>query len=411
MIRVIIDSQSNRLFQGIPSEQDYDQRGGLCQVGEGNIVITTNPIDGDYLKYWQEIGFSLPYLLTAGPFDPNCTLSDLIIRNPTLQQEIKSLVNGSDARLEFFCIENSERELAEVLGIEPYCNFDVSIHLSRKHNFKSLCKKIGLSTPEWLIGGDRNDLAVQGQKLLSDYSQPFLVKSVDGTGGISCGGMALVTNKEELTKLCDNCAGLSNQFILEYLIPDKAIELSIHWQITKNHELLITNIFGQLSDNFAYTGAYGPVSISPSIKDEIISTLKNIFAPALIESSAIGFFCCDLIIDTSGKVFWIDFNPRKGAIIYIHDMISRLSRNIFNGEKLHFFHRHCHIDRRLSFWEIYEKIGHLLVPSKELFVVITNPGLIEHGYIDITGISHYSIDEAKESFTNVEKTLKSCFTG
>ncbi len=406
MKRIIIDTQSNRLFQGIAAEQNYDQRGGLCQVGEGNVVVTTNPINVDYLDYWQEVGFSLPHLLTVGPFDPSCTISDLIVRNLDVQTEIKRLIDGSNARLEFFCIEESERKLVETLGIEPYCNIDVSIKLSRKHNFKSLCEEIGLPTPEWLVGRDRRDLAKYGKKFLSDYSQPFLVKSVDGTGGISCGGMALVRNQEELLHLCSNSATLGNHFILEKLIPDKDVELSIHWQITKDYELMVTDIFCQLSDNFAYAGACGPVDIAPSIKDEIILTLKDIFAPALIKAGAIGFFCCDLIVDKSGKVFWIDFNPRKGAIIYIHSMVSRLSQNVFDNKRLHFFHRHCQADKNLSFSEVYQKIGHLMTPSEDPFVVITNPGLIEYGYVDITGISHNSVDEAREFFVQAEQTIK-----
>jgi hypothetical protein len=79
MKRVLIETQSNKIFRGLESEQDYDQRGGLCQVGEGDIIIVTNSIDPNFLNYWKSLGFSLPEIIVAGPFDKNLTLSQLII--------------------------------------------------------------------------------------------------------------------------------------------------------------------------------------------------------------------------------------------------------------------------------------------------------------------------------------------
>ena len=74
MKRIIIDSQSSRLFVGVEVEQNYDQRGGLCEVGEGHLIITINPIDQSYLNYWSDtLGFTLPTFLVAGPFDPKYT--------------------------------------------------------------------------------------------------------------------------------------------------------------------------------------------------------------------------------------------------------------------------------------------------------------------------------------------------
>jgi len=69
VLRIIVDSQSNRLFKGIRIEQNYDQKGVLCQVGKDHLVITTEPINNEYLKYWKDLGFSLPNLITSGHFN------------------------------------------------------------------------------------------------------------------------------------------------------------------------------------------------------------------------------------------------------------------------------------------------------------------------------------------------------
>src|SRR3989338_10119791 len=197
MKRVILDTQSNRHFKGVALEQSYDQRGGICQAGAGDIVVTADPIDQNFLRYWEDLGFDLPEFLVAGPFDPTCTLSQLVLRNQPLQEQILSRLNGEPARLEFFCIEESERLVAEALGIEPYCNFEVSIPLSRKPNFKRFFDQIGLTTPLWFACRNREDLEPSGTSLL-EAGKTFLLKAEDGTGGIACGGMRHVENTEQL---------------------------------------------------------------------------------------------------------------------------------------------------------------------------------------------------------------------
>ena len=137
MMRVILDTQSNEFFQGNELEQRFDQRGGLCEVGEGHVVVTTDPIDPVHLAYWESIGFTIPHLVVAGPFEKGKTLSDLVISKPHVQQQIRALTEGKEARLEFFCIEESERVVADILGIDPYCNFDLSISFGKKTGFRS----------------------------------------------------------------------------------------------------------------------------------------------------------------------------------------------------------------------------------------------------------------------------------
>ena len=66
MKRIILDTQSNRHFRGVPLEQMYDQRGGPCQLDDTGIVITTEPIDPEWLEYWQGLGFTLPQFSLPG---------------------------------------------------------------------------------------------------------------------------------------------------------------------------------------------------------------------------------------------------------------------------------------------------------------------------------------------------------
>ncbi|NQU77255.1 hypothetical protein HQ544_01005 [Candidatus Falkowbacteria bacterium] len=396
MIRIIVDSQSNRLFRGVELEQNYDQRGGLCQVGEGDIVITTNPINPGYLDYWQGLGFSIPRLFTVGPFDPRYTLSELILRNEAVLGEISALTRSDLARLEFFCIGDAERRLALETGIQPYCNFEVSIPLSHKLAFKELCRDIGLPTAPWVVCKGVSDLSGEVMTFLGQGLE-VLVKVDDGTGGVSCGGMVKVGDSADLTAAVPVVRGFGERFLVEELI-HKVAEVSIHWEIDNRGNIRIIDLFNQLSRNFSYAGTSSPADLSCQIRDLIVSQLTETLGPFLVQNEALGFFCCDIIIDSSGGIHWVDFNPRKGAIIYIHDMAQRLSGIHFGGTSKYFWHEHCRFSEGGSFEYVRSKLSGLLTPSESNpFVVVTNPGVIQFGYLDITGISHKSKEEARDA--------------
>ena len=136
-------------------------------------------------------------MLVAGPFDARHTLSELVIHKKQVQNHIKSLIGDSEARLEFFCVEESERELSRILQISAYCNFDFSIPFSKKILFKTLCGELDIRTPPWFFEEDLNLLFAECQKQLK-HGTRFLLKSDSGTGGLPCGSMFLIDSEAAL---------------------------------------------------------------------------------------------------------------------------------------------------------------------------------------------------------------------
>lgn len=395
--RVIIETQSNKLFRGVEAEQDYDQRGGLCQVEEGDVIVVTNPIDRAYLAYWKDLGFTLPKIIEAGPFDETRTLADLIMAKQDVQKEIKAAVGDADARLEFFWIEESERQLAAVLGISPYCTFDVSIPLSCKHAFKRTCEAIGLPTAPWIGGRTPEDL-IEASRSFFSIGNSVLVKASNGTGGISLGGIRKVSTHEELVADLPYIKKMHAPLVAEKMV-DKAAEVSIHWEMKEDGGVVIVDIFDQLAENFSYAGTAYPSELDPMIKEKIKHDLIEILAPYLRAHNAKGYFCCDLMIDRNGNAYWTDLNPRKGAIMYVHDMARRLAKKHFADESGYFFwHEHFSTGKEgLGFSDVRTTLRDLLCPTKERpFVVVTNPGVIRHGGLDITGFSLRSRNEAHD---------------
>ncbi len=411
MKRVIIDSQSNSSFRGDPAEQAYDQRGGLCQVGREGIVVTTSQIDPAYLAYWEGIGFELPTLIEAGPFEPTLTLSELIARKPAVQKRIRDVLDGDSARLEFFCIEESERAVAAILnGIPPFCNFDFAIPFSRKPAFKRWFDEIGLMTPLWHEGRNVEDLERIGKVLLA-RRQPFLVKREDGTGGISCKGIFRIETAGELETLIaglrEETISLGSAFVIEEVVR-KVADYSAHWEIDFDLRCRVVGIFEQTSRNFAYSGTAYPPDIPERVKTAILNTLRGRLFPALVTQNAIGCGCCDIITDAAGNQYWIDLNPRKGAIRYVHDMAVRIRQLHFGGAEISYVHEHLHVPeeaRIRTFGEARERLAELLVPNGGGFVVVTNPGVIPFGTIDITAVSPHTRREAMDLFRRARQRL------
>jgi hypothetical protein len=395
MKRVLIETQSNKIFRGLESEQDYDQRGGLCQVGEGDIIIVTNPFDSDFLNYWRSLGFSLPEIIVAGPFDKNLTLSQLIISKEKVVEKIHSTIGDSDSRLEFFWIEESERDVARMLGIKPYCNFDVSLNLACKHAFKKLCEMLGLKTAPW-VGASSSGELVEVTKNFFDANQGVLIKASNGTGGTSLGCIRKIMTHDDLVKNIELVSSMLTPLVAEKML-DIMAEVSIHWEINDNGEVTIIDIFDQLACDFSYVGTAYPSILDSNFKDKITFDLVNKFAPYLLKLNAKGYFCCDILIDYNGDVFWTDFNPRKGAIIYVYDMAKRLAKVHFSeSQKYYFWHEHFAINKGLCFRDIYNILSDILLPSGEQsFVVVTNPGVIRHGSLNLTGFSLASREEAR----------------
>ncbi len=405
--RVMIETQSNSLFRGIEMEQDFDQRGGLCQVGDGHVVVTTKPIDSDYLAYWQDLGFTLPRMIVAGPFDRDLTLADLVISKQEVQDEILGSINGRSARLEFFWIEESERYLSSILGIPPYCNFEVSIPFACKYNFKLLCEELGLKTAPWVGGKDPEELLKVTKSFLTGKNgNGFLLKSSRGTGGVDLGGLHQISSYEDLVAKMPTVEGMCSPFIVEQMV--KIVdEVCVHWEITEDGKFLDIGIFDQLSTNLSYSGTAFPTRLTREIESRIRTDLETKLVPYLQRSGAKGYFCCDILIDETGNVYWTDFNPRKGAIVFIYEMSKRLAKIRNPGSfGYHFWHEHISTGKSLGFKELFGELKEILVPStQEPFAVITNPGVLYHGGIDVTGLSINSREEAKAVVKEVRKRL------
>lgn len=370
------------MFLEDPSEQAYDQRAGLCNAGEGDLVVTTNPFDPEYLAYWEGLGFTLPHLINAGPYEPGKCLSDLIAAKQSVQSAIAELIKDpSQVSLEVFTVFPPEKQLVDILGVSPYFNAEFGEIYGHKLNFKKLCKKIGIpGLPFVELTSDTTwgDLEAALGGLSHIPTLPgFLAKGVYGTGGIAHGAMKRLHAPQDLDSLPDG------EFYVEPLIEIDQ-EVSTHWEITDSGLVVPIGFFNQIAENTSYKGvSYPYVPLNGSEKS--LETNTNILTSELAALGGLGQMCCDVIESPDGQLFWSDLNVRKGAVYYIWSAVSKLP--FLSGAPFAFMHKHMNGTKLgMSFSEVQKTLGSLLEPSSSGFVLITNPGIIQWGGIDLTAV-------------------------
>jgi arginine deiminase len=384
---IFIESQSNPLFMRIESEQNYDQRGALTQAGKNDLVILMNPINPEYLNYWKSLGFELPTIIVVGPFEEEKNLSDLIMARPDVMQEIELFCHRNNARVEFFSLFESERNLIKQLNIPAYVNFDFAEKFQSKLEFKKFAKDVVLMLPYALEGECHSFLELQKHFEENFKVESFLAKEFYGTGGIELGGIFHIKNEEDFQSI-----PFSN-YIIEPKI-EISHEISVHWEIFENGASVMTGFYEQLSENSSYVGAAMPYPNS-KVFYEVRSQIHHL-GNLLGKQGGLGYMCCDLLVEEStGNIYWSDFNPRKGAIHFVKSFLKRM--NFLENKKHFVIHKSIRTELN-SFKEIEERLGSMLTPSENGFVVITNPGVFNIGTVDVTAISLNSREEAEEIF-------------
>lgn len=406
MKRILIDTQSNRLLRNHEVEQRYDQRGGLCQVGEGHVMLTVDPVDPAYLDYWHSLGFSLPQMLTAGPYEKGKTLGDLVLRKPQLQGQLQAHMAG-ESRLEFYCIEQAEKQVAQVLGARTYCNFDVSIRYARKLEFKRLCQELGLPTVTWFYHEDPAQVEEAAARWAEEGIRS-LVKADDGMGGTCCGGMRLATSPQDVpTALKDVGNGTSKAYI-EQFRHDLAHELFVFWEMAEDGSIASMDVLDAVFRQGTLVGSSWPSRVSDALHDRLAEGLIKL-TDFLRSKGGVGYYCCDVLVDRQGNIYWSDFNPRKGASLFILDVASRLGHKHHGGRRPHFWHERFafgSVSSDDAIEQCLELLGPLTKPCDEGYVVLTNPGVIPYGRIELTGISPRSVEDARIALQQAAVSLR-----
>ena len=198
-MRIIVDSQSNPSWRGSFREQMFGLRGGLCEVGEGHLVVVERPYDPVYLDCWAEQGFTIPdfVVVPRGEDQLHLNLSELIEQNQDSQDEIRRRAIGHDCRLEFFWITEAEQRLADLLGLDAHHGFIFAKEFASKTQFHRLGNQLSIPLMPGHICDSFEDLVEFATPYLN-RNEVVLVKAAIGTGGVNGGSLRKLASVADL---------------------------------------------------------------------------------------------------------------------------------------------------------------------------------------------------------------------
>lgn len=395
--KILIDSQTPGLFIGQPSEQAYDAR-AMAIAREGDIIITTSPIDPEYLSYWRGLGFGLPNFLHAGPFQPDKCLSTLILNNQNVRRELAQL-NKEDYELHFFItVDGVEEKVAKELGFPAYVNFNFADRYRNKQIAKMLFAEAGVPTLPHLYSKDAGFSFEKCEQQLG--KGPYLAKDIFGSGGKKLNTIIEFSNKEELTAIPFDA------FIVERKI-NLFTEIACDWEMGYLGKSKLITWRYQLSENDSFCGTKFPVVVQDKLAEMLDAEYQKL-TRSISAKGGLGHMSCDILIDQDMNSWWSDLNPRKAASFYVCQSVKDLMEIQGRQTPYYFHHKHAHTHSRgVVFDNIRKVLGDYLDPTKENFILVTNPNVIPYGTVDLTGVSRKSIEEATEILQNASTIIGS----
>jgi len=415
---ILVESQSAPVLKGDPAEQAYMRAFPLTSPKD--IVVTDFTLNGCYLNDYliKTLSFDLPKFITIPHNGGKCLSENLMLDEESLKAiQVWGSERNGVAQIQFFNITDSEKVLAEKLGIKTSCG-DIckTIEIGSKTGFRRLCGVLGVPMPEGYICEDRYSTQQAVSKLFAD-GKKVLIKSENGTGGTELKSNVLLTKddweKSELPfsgyvseKLEFFNSVLGIEWVVEEVIPGDDGSVHVYVQDEKNADPSF--ILGALSENNSYVGGYWPFE-GNSESEKMKEIVDQKLVPALQKMGVFGYHCFDF---KDGK--FLEDNARQGALDFIDGTVTRTAAIHFPGQNYAYWHSHVSISKPTNFDDVWEKLNQYLAPYNDLdhcFGIITNPEVLPFGRsLDLTSVSFgqgSSLETAKNHFKKLGGIVQS----
>lgn len=323
MAKLIIDSQNLPVQIGRALAQGLEQRGAFCYGHAGDLAIVTEPVPTEFLDYWSQLGFSTPDLLVL---DDDINKGDLLQRlfaNPSALKIVETWLDRQ-SQVEYCCYrpDFGEQDFCRHFGIQLDANIELTNKLLDKRYFKQLAEAHHLSVLPTL---EVENLTQGWQQLqrLKNAGERWLCKAAKGVGGEYWGSISCINEYASLDEFSKQLGFYRNEFFLEPHIDVKA-ELSVQW-FHAHSTTSVIGIFEQIAHRNSYTGAQTASFELEPIIAQVKNELQQKMIPMLEAHDYRGNACCDVLIDANNRFYWSDFNPRKGGITYVAELMRRIA--------------------------------------------------------------------------------------
>ncbi|MDP1710092.1 MAG: hypothetical protein Q8L28_00540 [bacterium] len=414
---VLVESQSAPVLKGDPAEQSYMRAFPLTSPKD--LVVTDFELNACYITDYlgSTLGFDLPKFVVVPKNGSGCLSENLMSSNDSVGA-IRDWHLQTDGlgKIQFFNVTESEKKLAEKVGVEATCgDINKAIEIGSKTGFRRLCEKLGVPMPEGYICGDEVSTEEAIGKLFGD-GKNVLIKSENGTGGTELKSNILLSQseyensklpfKEYVSQKLGYFDGvLGKEWVVEEVI--QGDDGSIHAYIQDQLHADPSFVLGAISENNSYVGGYWPF-VGTSETEKMRAIVDQILIPELQKTGVYGYHCFDF---KDGK--FLEDNVRQGALDFIDGTVARAAEIHFPGQNYAFWHSHVPVSRPTNFNEVWAKFKPYLTPTNNfnhLLGIVTNPEVLPFGRsLDLTAVSFgqgSSLGRAKRHFEELVKIVR-----
>lgn len=338
--KIIIHNLTFRGIEVVPGVLDFDQR-GIVYTNSGDIVVTKNKPDQDYLDYLQNLGWDFKGVTFLSPSSQENYVYNSVFKDKSL---ISKLSKCKGFSIDTYNATSDEDEFSRKVKLPLSFNCSVSEKYGTKSGFRRLCKMLGINVPVGVEGVKSIDDAI---KLIGDiFAEGYEKLAIKIDEGISGAGNTIIS-KEEFSRLDDTekrsfineamtkitQAGEQSAVVLEGWISNVVASPSVQVEVFPNGEYEIVSMHDQLLEGKEqwYIGCSYPPS---SINDEQSKRLKGdvkIIVDQLSREGYYGFLGLDTIINRDGDIYWVEANARKTGTFYPKTIAERLNRRSLNN--------------------------------------------------------------------------------
>lgn len=332
--KIIVHNLTFKGIEVVPGVLDFDQR-GIVYVNSGDIIVTKNKPEQDYLDYLQELGWNFKGVTFLSPSSQENYVYNSVFKDKAL---ISKLSKYKGFNIDTYNATSDEDQFSREINLPLSFNCSVSQKYGTKSGFRRLCKMLGINVPIGVEGVNSIDDAIKiAGDIFADGYEKLVIKIDEGISGAG----NTIINKEEFSRL-DNAekrslidqamtkikqAGEQSAVVLEGWISNVVASPSVQVEIFPNGEYEIVSMHDQLLEGVEqwYVGCSYPPN---SINDEQTKRLKGdvkIIVDRLAGEGYYGFLGLDTIINRDGDIYWTEANARKTGTFYPKTIAQRLN--------------------------------------------------------------------------------------
>ncbi|MHB9141795.1 MAG: preATP grasp domain-containing protein [Paludibacter sp.] len=337
--KIIVHNLTFKGIEVVPGVLDFDQR-GIVYANSGDIIVTKNKPEQDYLDYLQELGWNFKGVTFLSPSSQENYVYNSVFKDKAL---ISKLSKYKGFYIDTYNATSDEDEFSRKIKLPLCFNASVSQKYGTKSGFRRLCKLLGINVPIGVEGVNSIDDAIKiAGDIFADGYEKLAIKIDEGISGAG----NTIISKEEFSKL-DSAekrslitqamtklqqAGEQSAVVFEGWISNVVASPSIQVEVFRNGEYEIISMHDQLLEGDAqwYIGCVYPPN---SINDEQSKRLKRevkIIVDQLSREGYYGFLGLDTIINRDGDIYWVEANARKTGTFYPKAIAERLNRGSLN---------------------------------------------------------------------------------